>query len=141
VKRFNDFTNLVTKRGALVNQLNKKDISCVWCHCLSQMWFIEMYPLPINYVLHLETLEKDIAELGKRLPIFLPEARLPKMNTKGHLPGELDKTELIRRSPESIEKILKYLLQDYICLDYPQPNVLKLEQAAKSESTTEAAEV
>jgi hypothetical protein len=125
VKRFEDFVQTIVTRGALVMDKNQPG-SCAWCHTLSQMWFIEMYPLPISFVLHLETLEEELMELGKRIPIVLPNTPLGSENTMDDRKSEgvLSPEELMRSSPASIKQVLEYLKQDYVCLDYPLPHML-----------------
>ena len=60
VQRFRRFVDLLVKEGDAIvnrkatpgaNENGKFHYPCVWYHVLSQMWFIELYPKPLDYVL------------------------------------------------------------------------------------------
>jgi hypothetical protein len=127
VQRFKRFTEVYTSQGALIQKLNYKDTrGCLWCHCLSQMWFIDMYPLEISYVLHLELLDEELEKLRKHMPIILPKVLPSKRNTIDDRISE--NTGAVRpevfkeQAPESIKAIINYLRHDYTCLNYPIPS-------------------
>jgi len=138
VNRFVSFTKRILTHGAHAQHVHDFEESglvtvpgsgCIWYHTLSQMWFIEMYPLPINFILHLETLEADLKLLKKLLPIKMQStSSLPKMNSKGGYkapPGELDLNTLKKKAPATMLLILHYLRQDYACLNYSLPEDLE----------------
>jgi len=89
------------------------------------MWFIEMNPQPINFVLHVESLEEDINILRRYLPVTLPPGSPTHQNSvEGSMrPGFLKPDEYIEGAPSAIQMVLEYLNQDYVCLQYPIPNV------------------
>ena len=123
LQRFRTFVKTLTSEGGLVMARQGHD-SCVWCHTLSQMWFIELYPHRIDFVVHLETLEADLKALKHAVPtISLPAVPPIHKNTKeaDHVPGALTSDELIMGAPETIKDILVYLAHDYACLQYPPP--------------------
>jgi len=125
VNRFENFVKLVVDEGPMLQARHQKEADCRWCHILSQMWFIEMYPQPINFVLHAETLEKDIGLLRRHLPVRLPS--VPPGHRNSHegakSPGFMEPHELIAAAPSTIKMALEYLRQDYVCLQYPIPSM------------------
>ena len=123
VDRFKDFVKLVFDEGPMLQARHQKDDNCQWCHIFSQMWFIEMYPQPINFVLHVESLVKDIALFRRYLPVKLPSVPPRHMNSHegAKSPGYLEPRELIAAAPSAIKMALEYLRQDYVCLQYPFP--------------------
>mmetsp|Transcript_24358 Transcript_24358/g.54927 ORF Transcript_24358/g.54927 Transcript_24358/m.54927 type:complete len:412 (+) Transcript_24358:193-1428(+) len=126
VARFVDFVRVVADEGAFV-MARQPPKNCKWCHILSQMWFIEMYPRRIDFVLRLEKLEADLALLKVHIPaISLPAGPPIHRNvnsTTSHAPGGLRPSELKRAAPDAIGVILEYLKQDYACLGYPNPDL------------------
>ena len=71
IERFKNFVSVVVDEGATLQARNHVKNDCHWNHALSQMWFIELYPQPINFILHVETLEADIDILRRYLPVVL----------------------------------------------------------------------
>ena len=124
IERFTKFVSVVVDEGAIVQARNAG--SCHWSHVLSQMWFIEMYPQPINLVLHVESLEADINILRRYLPVNLPPEppTSPQNAAEGSkLPGYLKPSEMIKAAPSAVKMALEYLHQDYVCLQYPKPTL------------------
>ena len=125
IERFEHFVNTVVDEGAIIQARNSGSNDCTWSHILSQMWFIEMNPQPINFVLHVESLEEDINILRRYLPVTLPPGSPTHQNSvEGSMrPGFLKPDEYIEGAPSAIQMVLEYLNQDYVCLQYPIPNV------------------
>jgi len=124
IERFKSFVSIVVDEGAIMQARNDGKNDCIWNHVLSQMWFIEMYPQPINFVLHVESLEEDIKILRRYLPVTLPlGSPTHKNSVEGSKePGFLKSDEYIKSAPAAIQMVLEYLRQDYVCLQYPIPN-------------------
>jgi len=102
------------------------------------MWFIEMYPQPINLVLHVESLEEDLNILRRYHPVSLPPKppTAPKNAAEGSkLPGYLEPSELIKGASSAIIMALDYLHHDNVCLQYPEPTVDSLVNKGANAST------
>ena len=125
IGRFEKFVSVVVDEGAITQARNAVKNNCVWNHALSQMWFIEMYPQPINFVLHVETLEADLNRLRRYLPVVLPPGPPTHENAAegSALPGYLKPEDYIKGAPSAIFRVVKYLNQDYVCLQYPLPEI------------------
>jgi len=111
---------------------------CALYHVLSQMWFISLAPRPLDFIVHLETMEADLKAMAKCLPLaagvappFTLNAREGQAGSKGQqgeatVAGEppLSRAELTRRAPDAVAKLVEYLRHDYECLQYPIPSVI-----------------
>ena len=96
----------------------------VWFHTLTQAWFLELMPLPIDFVLHLETLEEDFKWLNHKLNIGIPFEAHVRTNNQAeikHIMPNASYSWLVGR-PDIVTKLVDvYLEQDYACLGYPKP--------------------
>ena len=92
-----------------------------WQHTLTQMWFIEQVPRAIDRVLHLETLDADLAALRADLGLVADfAASRPESATAT---GRSDALRpLLDARPDLEDRLVEvYLKHDYACLGYPDP--------------------
>lgn len=97
-------------------------------HVLSQMWFIELYKSPLDYVLHVENLADEFEEMQKVLPVVRKTPSLSSMPHKNVREGQASAkfdAEWLKTQPlaqDALRKVVgDYLKQDYACLGYPVP--------------------
>ena len=85
------------------------------------MWFIEQVPRAIDRVLHLETLDADLAALRADLGLV---ADFPASRPEGTTAtGRSDALRpLLAARPDLEDRLVEvYLKHDYACLGYPDP--------------------
>lgn len=105
----------------------RRESPLVWMHAMSQMYYLQSYPYPFDYVAHLETVDADLAEVEKKFrfgTIFSDETQ---RNMRGNNKtsrananqGRLNMTRLLLEAPAAVADLLHYLRHDYACLsDY-----------------------
>ena len=121
--KFERFVDLLSAEGDGL-ALHRPKERCLWYHAFSQLFFFEFLPgKKVDDVLHLETLETDLARMLAATPLAadnrtLAPALPPRMNARE---GNFDTSTLRASSPDGIRKALRYLQQDYACLGYAEP--------------------
>lgn len=137
VARFTHFSRLLREEGdnLLRREIQElgRDKACErepnWMHAMSQMYFLQAYPHPFDFVVHLENLDADLAQAERLFQlgtIFSDEKernmrgnnKTTRANVKQGI-GTVNTTELMLAAPAAVENLLLYLRQDYACLtDY-----------------------
>lgn len=122
---FGRYVDLVLQTGDRTNRLPQSRYPFCWEHTLTQMWFIDLWPHAIDYIIHLENLDVELMEMEAYLPL--------KTKTMGHFNkregrgSEQSVAELPPSGtydPSDVAKLVnEYLKQDYECLGYPKPNI------------------
>ena len=126
LQRFQTFVDLLTSMGEGVLKLplpigpsGQEIYRHVWFHTFSQMWFLEQFPHEVRHILHLETIEADIAALGRR--VQLPVCK-HFMSANAREGGSMVNRSMLRaEAPDAISKVVDYFRQDYACLGYEPP--------------------
>jgi len=94
-----------------------------WQHTFTQMWFIEQVPRAIDRVLHLETLDADLASLSSDLGLVADFAAARRRGDSATGVGRSDaQRPLLNARPDLEDRLVDvYLRHDYACLGYPDP--------------------
>lgn len=123
VDLFRKFVDLQTSLGELSFKLPGQ-FPYTYHHAFSQMAFLEAYPREVQYILRLETINEDLAELKRNINLPCCEKGLPRRNrNEGGRFQKINQTELRQLAPDAVAKIVHYLRQDYICFGYPLPAI------------------
>lgn len=73
--RFGRFVDLFIARGPAIAELYPcPENPCLFSGLLSQTWFLNLWPGPLDYLGHVESIEEDVKELGDLLGV---ELRVP----------------------------------------------------------------
>lgn len=100
-----------------------------WEHTLTQMWFIDLWPHPINRVLRLENLDEELKKMqeyfglkGKSDVVGYANVAEGRRKSSPALEGAVPPSGTYH--PRDVAKLVNgYLKQDYECLQYPKPDI------------------
>ena len=99
-----------------------------WFHGMSQLYFIKVFPYEVDYVLQLERIEEHLALLEPLVALPPKKYRVWRNAVEGfadeHLRAEAVKAA-VDRDPDLPNRIWRWLSQDYACLGYPIPPLLR----------------
>jgi len=124
IKCYKDFVNLLTRKGEDITKLKTKEDrdQNVWNHVLSQMWFIDMYPCKIDFVLQREDLSQQFMALKQHLNIKGTKYDATKVVNFNESPYNWSKQYRVKKrlleEKNSSEKLRFHYRQDFACFAY-----------------------
>ena len=134
VARFSHFARLLRTEGDRLIMREAREVSAcdkepVWMHAMSQMFYLQAYPYPFDYVAHLETYDSDLTKIEKMFSfdtIFTDETERNRQGNNKTVrsnarqgQSHMNLTELMLLAPKAVEDLVAYARHDYACLaDY-----------------------